>query len=62
VSNIDQKNGETRVGQANYKFTCMWINKHFIYYSLQCDSFSKQDTWWWPIVADTCSEVEEKNS
>jgi hypothetical protein len=45
VNNIDQENRETSVHQANYTFTHVWINKHFRYYNLQCDSFSKQDTY-----------------
>jgi hypothetical protein len=62
VNDIDQENRETSVHQANYTVTHVWINKRFIYYNLQCDSFSKQDTWWWSFVTETCHEVEEKNS
>jgi hypothetical protein len=45
VNDIDQENGEMSAHQANYSITHVWIDKQFIYYNLQCDSFSKQDTW-----------------
>jgi hypothetical protein len=62
VYNADQENGKRVYIKAYYTFTRVWINKYFIYYNLQCDSFSKQDTWWWSFVTETFREVEERNS
>jgi hypothetical protein len=38
----------------------VWIDKYLIYYNLQCYRFSKQDTWRWSFVTETCREIEEK--